>query len=280
VTADGTVERNDLGEPLMLVERPADGVARITFNRPRQRNAMSSAARSALLDALEECRGTARVIVLTGAGPAFCAGIDLKEAQAEEQRRDALGGRAPWIAVQEAIRRHPAIVISAVNGFALGGGVTLINASDLALAAADAQIGMPEIGFGLYPGLAGPSTQLRLGQKRAAWLVLTGERISGSTAAEWGLVNLASRPDELQADAIALATRIAAYDPVTLSWCKRALWEVPMHISDWTSALEYGEGVGVQIRAQTDAVSSGLDAFAAGGRSSNQGAAPHPEQLT
>ncbi|HEY0247209.1 MAG TPA: enoyl-CoA hydratase/isomerase family protein [Gryllotalpicola sp.] len=266
-----TDERNDRGEPLMLVDRPADGVACITFNRPRQRNAMSRAARTALISALEGCRSTARVILLTGAGPAFCAGIDLKEADAEGPKRDALGGDAPWIAVQEAIRRHPAIVISVVNGFALGGGVTLINAADLALAAADAQIGMPEIGFGLYPGLAGPSTQLRLGQKRAAWLVLTGERITGTTAAEWGLINAATPAEELQGRALALATQIAAHDAVTLSWCKKALWEVPMHISDWTTALEYGEGVGVQIRALTDAVSSGLATFAAGGRSPSQG---------
>ncbi|MFC4241879.1 enoyl-CoA hydratase/isomerase family protein [Gryllotalpicola reticulitermitis] len=265
---------NDHGEPLMLVDRPADGVVRITFNRPRQRNAMSVAARTALLSALDDVRETARVIVLTGAGPAFCAGIDLKEANAEGPARDSLGGKAPWIAVQEAIRRHPAIVISAVNGFALGGGVTLINTSDLAIAAEGAQIGMPEIGFGLYPGLAGPSTQLRINQKRAAWMVLTGERISGTTAAEWGLVNAAVRPDELQHEVIGLATRVAEHDPVTLSWCKKALWEIPMHLSDWTSALEFGEGVGVQIRARTDVVAAGLSEFSAGRRNSTQGIPP------
>jgi enoyl-CoA hydratase/carnithine racemase len=258
----------------MLVDSPAPGVARITFNRPNQRNAMSRAARTALLDALDACRGTARVIILTGSGPAFCAGVDLKEISAEGAAGNALDGDAPWISVQEAIRRHPAIVISAVNGFALGGGVTLINSSDLAVAADEAQIGMPEIGFGLYPGLAGPSTQLRIGQKRAAWMVLTGGRISGTTAAEWGLVNVSTPLDRLQDEALALATRIAGYDGVTLTWCKKALWEVPMHISDWTAALEYGEGVGVQIRSRTESVGQGLQAFADGGRSASQGASP------
>jgi enoyl-CoA hydratase/carnithine racemase len=243
-------------EPLVLLERPADDVARIALNRPARRNAMNRAARGALLAALDACRGTAKVVVLTGNGPAFCAGVDLKEARADGQ---------------EAIRRHPAIVVAAVNGFALGGGLTLINSSDLAVAAEDAEIGMPEVGFGLYPGLAGPSTQLRLGPKRAAWMVLTGERITGRTAEEWGLVNRAVPREALQEEALAVATRLAQYDAVTLTWCKKALWEVPMHITDWTAALEYGEGVGTQIRAASDIVSRGLDAFADGRRNPGQG---------
>jgi enoyl-CoA hydratase/carnithine racemase len=266
-------------QQLMLIDRPADGVARITFNRPAQRNAMSRAARQSLIGALERTAESARVVILTGSGPAFCAGVDLKELDAEGDAQDALGGDAPWIAVQEAIRRHPAIVIASVNGFALGGGVTLINSSDLAIAADEAQIGMPEIGFGLYPGLAGPSTQLRIGQKRAAWMVLTGERISGTTAADWGLVNAATPLERLQSDAIALATRIAGYDPVALRWCKKALWEIPMHISDWTSALEFGEGVGVQIRSKSGAAGAGLRSFAEGGRSASQGASASDESI-
>jgi enoyl-CoA hydratase/carnithine racemase len=251
-----------MSEPLVLVDYPSPDIAQLTLNRPDKRNAMSKAARRALLDALDACKGRARVIVLTGNGPAFCAGIDLKEANAAPAGENTLDGDAPWIAVQEAIRRHPAIVIAAVNGFALGGGVTLINSADLAIADHDAPIGMPEIGFGLYPGLAGPSTQMRLSQKRAAWMVLTGERISGRQAAEWGLVNASTTTENLLPQVIELARKIAAYDPVTLTWCKRALWEVPMHISDWTAALEYGESVGTQIRARTDAVGDGLRSFA------------------
>jgi enoyl-CoA hydratase/carnithine racemase len=258
------------GEPLVLLEWPADGVARIVLNRPAKRNAMNRAARGALLAALDVCRGSARVVVLTGNGPAFCSGVDLKEVRATPGQ-NALDGEHPWISVQEAIRRHPAIVVAAVNGFALGGGLTLINSSDLAVAAEDAEIGMPEVGFGLYPGLAGPSTQLRLGPKRAAWMVLTGERITGRTAEEWGLVNRAVPREVLQDEALAVATRLAQYDAVTLTWCKKALWEVPMHITDWTAALEYGEGVGTQIRAASDVVSRGLDAFADGRRNPGQG---------
>jgi enoyl-CoA hydratase/carnithine racemase len=239
---------------LIRYEELSDGIARITLNRPAKRNAMSRAARAALLEVLDRCDGKVRVIILTGAGPAFCAGVDLKEAGEEEidtDRRGA-GRRTSWLTVQERIRQHSAIVIAAVNGYALGGGLTLINSSDLAIAAEDAPIGMPEVGFGLYPGLAGPSTQLRLGAKRAAWMVLTADRITGATAAEWGLVNAAVPADELQDAALDLARRVARHNGVTLAWSKRALHEIPMYISDWTKALEYGEDVRYQITARSD----------------------------
>ena len=121
----------------VLVHHADNGVPRITFNRPAQRNAMNRAARAGIVTALDECRGRAKVIVLAGNGPAFCTGMDPKE--------------------------DP----STSTG-ALGGGSTLINTADLAIAAEEAQIGMPEIGFGLYPTQAGPAAQLRLSKKRAA----------------------------------------------------------------------------------------------------------------
>ncbi len=244
---------------LVLTEWPAEDVARITLNRPEKRNAMNRAARGALIDALDGVRGRAKVVILTGNGSAFCSGVDLKEVSGGAT---ALDGDAPWIAVQETIRRHPAIVLAAVNGYALGGGATLINSSDLAIAADEAQIGMPEITFGLYPGLAGPSTQLRLAPKRAAWMVLTGERLSGTTAAEWGLVNESVPLADLAARTLEVATRIASFDRTALEWSKKALWEIPMHLNDWTAALEYGEGVGTHIRANSDAISKGLSGYA------------------
>jgi enoyl-CoA hydratase/carnithine racemase len=263
--------------PPVLVEDLSGDVARITLNRPDKRNAMNRAARAELLDALEDCRKwRSKVVILTGSGPAFCAGVDLKEAApegSESSRDDAEERRTAWRNVQEEIRRHPAVVIAAVNGFALGGGLTLINTSDLAVAAEDAQIGMPEVSFGLYPGLAGPSTQLRLSAKRAAWMILSAERIDGRTAEAWGLVNRAVPAADLQATALAMAQTVARYDAVTLEWSKKALWEIPMHLPDWTTALEYGENVRAQIRVRTDAFDKGLEGFAAGRRSAAQGSA-------
>lgn len=263
----------DTADAPVLVEHLDDSLARITLNRPDKRNAMNRAARRALVEALDACRQGTKVIILTGKGPAFCAGIDLTEEHLslDESSPDPLVRRSTWRSVQEEIRHHPAIVVAAVNGFALGGGLTLINTADLAVAAETAQIGMPEASFGLYPGLAGPSTQLRVSQKRAAWLVLTAERIDGRTAESWGLVNRAVPLDQLDEAALDLARRLCRYDGVTLQWCKKALWEVPAHITDWPTALEYGESLRAQIQSRTDTVERGLDDFARGQRSPGQG---------
>ncbi len=267
-----------MADPI-LVEHLDDGISTITLNRPAQRNAMNQAARSGLVEALDDCRtaGT-KVVVLTGNGPAFCAGIDLKEAGVREaggwEPSTPLERRSTWRSVQEEFKSHPAIVIAAVNGFALGGGVTLINVSDLAIAAEEASIGMPEIGFGIYPNLAGPSTQLRLNQKRAGWMVLTAERIDGRTAAQWGLVNQCVLLADLLDEAMALAKRVAVYNAEALSWSKQALWEIPAQTSDWAAALKYGEDVGVLIQARSGRFRDGLDTFAAGQRNPGQGSRP------
>lgn len=271
---------NNGSEQLVVLEPVTDGVQRIRLNRADKRNAMNRLARQQLLAALVEVKHRkTRVVVLAGSGVSFCAGIDLKERSTEIVEGQSVNGDSKaidddensWQNVQEAIRQHPAVFIAEVNGFALGGGVTLINSCDLAVAANEASIGMPEVGFGMYPGLAGPSTQLRILRKRAAWLVLTAERINGVTAAEWGLVNLSVPLADLAAKTEEIATRIASFNPITLAWCKKALWEIPMHVSDWTSALEFGSYIGSQIRSQTDAVTTGLAAFATGTRTQGQG---------
>lgn len=248
----------DVGDAQATVLVAHDGpVSTITLNRLRQRNAMNRATRIALVDALDECRahGSA-AIVLTAPPPAFCAGIDLKEGGAEIDRTgpsDIASRRADWRNVQDEIRRHPAIVIAAVTGYALGGGMTLVNSADLAIVGEDVELGMPEITFGAYPGMAGPSTQLRTTSKRAAWLVLTGQRISGRTAVEWGLANVALPLEDVLPAALELASQIAGYDAISLEYSKKALHEIPSHISDFTAALEFGEHINglIRIRRRT-----------------------------
>ncbi|MGI5519277.1 enoyl-CoA hydratase/isomerase family protein [Streptomyces sp. CA-106131] len=257
-------------EPEILLDHLGNGVSQITFNRPRQRNAMNLAARVGLVKALDECRGKTKVILLTGNGPAFCAGVDLKEGQVSTGDAE-LDKRTEWAAVQEEIRNHPAIVIAVVGGFALGGGSTLINVSDLAIAAQEASIGMPEIGFGLYPTLAGPAAQLRISPKRAAWMVLTGERIDGATAARWGLVNAAVPLDKLEAEARAVAEGVARFDATALEWAKKALWKIPGEISEWTAAIAFGHEVAGEISARSTALAEGLGRFRAGERNPGQG---------
>lgn len=241
---------------IRLEDHGAYGV--ITLNRPEKRNAMSSAAQEELKQTLRDTVGRFSVLILTGAGSAFCSGIDLKErrerlARGEEMPKEYSRQGHGWIETVEMIRKHPAVFIAAVNGHALGGGVSLINVCDLALAAEDAQIGMPEITFASYPTVAGPSTQLRILRKHASWMILTGRNIDGRTAARWGLVNRAVPADALMAESHALAARVAGFNPITLDWSKKALDDIPAHVSDWTAALEYGRGVTSVIQNQLGA---------------------------
>jgi enoyl-CoA hydratase/carnithine racemase len=224
----------------------------ITLNRPEKRNAMNTEAQLQLQDVLKRCVGRYAAIIITGAGSAFCSGIDLKERRERLQTGDApveysRQGHS-WSETIEMIRRHPSVFIAAVNGHAMGGGMALINVCDLAICAEDVQIAMPEITFASYPTVAGPTTQLRLLRKHASWLILTGKPIDGHTAARWGLVNRAVPLDRLMDEAKALAAHVAQFNPVTLDWSKKALDDIPSQVSDWTAALEYGRVVTTVIQ--------------------------------
>lgn len=257
-------------EPKILVADLDEGIVRVTLNRPRKRNALDPEARQLLIDALQSTRGKAKVLIVTGAGGTFCSGMDLSQVtNAGQDAQDDLN--RTWVQVQEEIRQHPAIIIASAQGYALGGGSTLINACDLAVVAKDTQIGMPEIGFGFYPGLAGPATQLRLSSKRAAWMVLTAKRIDGQTAVDWGMANLAVDAADLEAETMALARHVAQFDAVALEWSKKALWQIPMHISEWHTALEFGSYVNAQIHARTSSHEQALRNFAAGKPNPGQG---------
>ncbi len=255
--------------PVILVEDRSD-YALLTLNRPHQRNAMNRQARTEMLEALDRLRDGPRVVVITGAGTTYCAGIDLKENVADRECGITTANRE-WAECNVAIRRHPAVMIAAVNGFALGGGLTLINVCDLALAAESAQIGMPEIGFATYPGLSGPSTQLSLMRKRAAWLILTGNRIDARTAEAWGVVNRCVPDAELMGAADQLARQVAKYDAVALAACKRALDTIPAAITDWRQAFDFGDATNALVREQSSAQRSGMERFNAGQRNPGQG---------
>ena len=247
-----------------------DHIVRITMNRPEKRNALDQEARTMLLDAMAAVEKRAKVVIVSGAGATFSSGMDLSQiADGGQGGQDELN--RSWIQVLEAIRRHPAVFIAAARGFALGGGSTLINVCDLAVVARDVQIGMPEIGFGFYPGLAGPATQLRLSAKHAAWMVLTAKRIDGQTAVDWGMANVVCDDADVEDEALALARHVAQFDAVALEWSKKALWHIPMNLREWRAVLEFGEYTNAQIHARTDSHRTSLEKFAAGEANPGQG---------
>lgn len=255
---------------IAVEEKETHAVVRL--DRPEKKNAMNRAARRELLAALAALQGC-RAILLTGTGDSFCSGVDLKESQADAEAGTPPEPASDWIEVILAIRRHPAVFIAAVNGLALGGGATLISMCDLALAANEAEIGMPEIGFAAYPQFSGPGAQIQLTAKRAAWLVLTAERIDGATAETWGMVNRAVPRAQLMAEAEALAARLGRFDRTALTESKRALETIPQRISDWRAAFEYGIAANRRIRAAGQAQQEGFARFTAGLRNPGQGRA-------
>ncbi|MFT5392854.1 MAG: enoyl-CoA hydratase/carnithine racemase [Gammaproteobacteria bacterium] len=253
---------------LVVYER-VDNHAWIRINRPEKRNAMNQQAREELRAAMA-CAHEVSVVVLTGVEDIFCGGIDLKEVQADAERGSE-ATLADWRALNVEIREHPAVFIACVNGLALGGGVTLTGVCDLAFATDTAQFGMPEVGFGMYPNPAGPATQLSLTRKRAAWLVLTGERLTAEQAVQWGLINEAVPFCELESRVNEVAAKMAAFDDATLAQCKQALDAVPMDISSWQEAFAHGAEVNARIRAGSDAPDAGLARFKRGERNPGQG---------
>lgn len=194
----------------------------ITLNRPQAMNAVNSAMSQAVGEALEEAdRDPAvRAVVVTGAGDrAFSAGADLKAAARGEDLRAP--GHADWGFAGYV--RHPISkpTIAAVNGFALGGGTELALASDLVVAVAGAQFGLPEVRRGIYAAAGGVVRLPRqVPRKIAMHMILTGEAISAGEAERWGLVNVVVDADVLGA-AVDLGHRIAANAPLAVQTSKR-----------------------------------------------------------
>ena len=181
---------------------------RLTLNRPDKLNAISAELRNALSEAIEAA-GTdpsVRVVVIRGAGRAFCSGYDLSEAAPPDawSWREVL---AEDVEATLAIWRCPKPVIAQVHGYALAGGLEVAMACDLIVAAEDAQLGEPEIRFG-----SAPVTLLMpylIGQKKTRELLFTGDLVDGREAARIGLVNRAVPADRLDAEVDALADKLA-----------------------------------------------------------------------
>lgn len=257
-------------QDLVLVEDRGD-YAVLTINRPEKRNAMSSAARRRFRAALAETTGK-KAVVLTGTGPSFCAGVDLVEARntPPETGRPSQSLQS-WTQCQADLRAHPAIFIAAVNGFALGGGSTLINNCELAVAAESATIGTPEIGFGAWPTQAGPAMIKRVLPKHAAQIIFTASRIDAATSFRMGLVNEVVPDGQLLERACEIATHIAGFDAITLDWGKKAYHHLQR--LDWDDALDYSTYTSSIVGLERGAAAgAGIDSFAAGHRGSGQGA--------
>ena len=189
-----------------------EGIGWVTLNRPEKRNAMSPTMNREMRDVLEtlELDDAVKVLVLTGAGESWTAGMDLKEYFREVDQ-------APEI-VQEKIRRDASTwqwkllrmyakpTIAMVNGWCFGGGFSPLVACDLAIASESAVFGLSEINWGIPPGnLVSKALADTVGQRKALEYIMTGETFTGKQAAEMGLVNRAVPLEKLREETIALA---------------------------------------------------------------------------
>jgi len=213
-----------MDEPVLKVER-SEGIATLTLNRPGALNALSRELRRAIVSAFEELgrEPAVGVVILTGAGRAFSAGLDLKELGGEtgSGSPDALLEETDMLA---ALRACAVPVIGAVNGFAITGGFELALACDLLIASAEARFADTHARVGIMPGW-GLSQKLSraIGIYRAKELSLTGNYLPADRAYEWGLVSRVVPADELMPTCRALACDMLSCDPGVLKGYKRVI---------------------------------------------------------
>jgi methylglutaconyl-CoA hydratase len=254
------LQREVSGEPPLLVSQEGR-VRRLVLNRPARRNALDPDLAGALAREIRAASADAavRVLVLTGAGRAFCAGAQLDALLAASERGDVDAATSSFGVVEQVYRalleaRPP--VIAMVNGPALAGGAGIVSAADFAIASEEASFGYPEIQFGLGPGMVMTLLVRLVGLRAALDLTLTGRRIGADEAARIGLVNEVVPPEGLAARVDELAGQLAALSPTAMAATKRWAWTV----AEMGHLLDQGRDLSVLL-ALTDDARAGMRAF-------------------
>lgn len=238
--------------------------ATITLNRPAKRNALSRELLAEIHQALDDLHQERKVrgVILTGAGPAFCAGMDLAEMLATTADEDR---QARWhadsVAYHELIEtmlRFPKPLVAAVNGPAVAGGAGLVMACDLVVAGRQAKFGFPEPRRGIVAGMVAPLLAFRVGGARAALLLLTGRVIDAVEAQQFGLFQEVVDDEKIWARSNELVGEITLCAPEALQMTKRLLNETIGE--QLLSQLAAGAAVSAASRT-TEAAAEGLAAF-------------------
>jgi enoyl-CoA hydratase len=243
---------------VVLVERPAEGVALIRINRPEVRNALNMEVRRLLAKHVTEVaeEEAVRCIVITGNEKAFAAGADIKE-MANAGTIDML--RRGTLRLWSTIASCPKPVIAAVNGFALGGGCELAMTCDIIIAGESARFGQPEIKIGIIPGGGGTQRLARAaGKYKAMRYVLTGDIFDARTAHDMGLVSELVADAEVEKRAVEMAKQIAELPPLALEQAKEAV------LRGMDASLETGlalEAKAIQLLFSSEDQKEGMAAF-------------------
>ena len=211
----------------LLLDRPADAVARLRLDNPEKRNALDHDVLDALAEVLPRLDDgiETRCVIVTGTGKMFSAGYDIGGIPDESFQRDAEALVAhPFHAAMEAISNHPFPVVAAINGHCLGGGLELAIRCDLRVAADGVKLGMPPARLGLIYGHTGLRRFIDvIGVARTKELFLIGRNVEAERAERMGLVNWVIAPQDLEESAVALASDIALGAPLAARGNKLAI---------------------------------------------------------
>jgi enoyl-CoA hydratase/carnithine racemase len=249
-------------EDALVLRQDEAGVATLTLNRPKQYNALSQAMLGALQAALDAVAAdkSVRVVVIAGAGPAFCAGHDLKEmrAHADPAFHQALFAQCGRVMLT--INRLPQPAIARVHGIATAAGCQLVAACDLAVASDNARFATSGINVGLFCATPGVALSRNLGRKQALELLLTGDFIDAPTALRQGLINRVAPLDQLDAGVWQLADSICNKSPLAIAMGKELFYrQLEMGLEDaYTCASQ-----AMACNMNSEDAREGIDAFIA-----------------
>jgi enoyl-CoA hydratase/carnithine racemase len=247
-------------EPEVLLRDDNAGVATLTLNRPDQYNALSDEMIDALSATLTDIGRdeSIRVVVLAGAGRAFCAGHDLRQMRAREDRAYYMDLLARCTAMMSALIEIPQPVIARVHGIATAAGCQLVATCDLAIASREARFAISGVNLGLFCSTPIVALSRNVPVKRAFEMGVTGDFIDAETAAELGLVNRAVPPAELDAAVAALSGKIVAKPAVAVATGKRLFYR--QLESSRSAAYEVAASAMIENLMHGDAC-EGIDAF-------------------
>jgi len=247
-------------EEAPLLKNLSDGVATLTLNRARQRNALSMALMADIENALNDLSTDKQVsvIVIRANGTGFCSGHDLKEMRADPREEAHTKTFTQCARMMEAIVASPKPVIAAVHGIATAAGCQLVASCDLAIASRDARFATPGVNIGLFCSTPMVALTRNVGRKQAMEMLLTGDFIDAEYAASIGLINRVVEKDDLDNAVDTLARKIVSKSPATIRTGKEAFYrQLEMSLHD---AYEYTGAVMVRNMMADDAI-EGIDAF-------------------
>ena len=248
-----------VNEPILL-RQDREGIATLTLNRPQARNAISIALMGELSAALAALAGdpAVKVVILAAAGPAFCAGHDLKELRSLPRREAYESVFRHCSEVMLAILSLPKPVIARVQGIATAAGCQLVASCDLAVAAEGARFATPGVNIGLFCSTPMVALSRAVPRKQAMEMLLTGEPITAERARALGLVNQVVPAHELEDATWALAKKIAGKSPLIVKIGKEAFYRQAE--MDVAAAYAYTSQVMTENMLARDAA-EGIDAF-------------------